>query len=269
MTNQLVFLNHPPLFWLIVVSAVILVGIAKAGFGGGLGVIATPLMSLVMPVADAAALLLPLLIVADLFSVRHYRNHYDSVNLRLLLPGALIGIALGAFFFDLFSDNERVLKMGVGFIALGFVLFQTTRPLVMENFVSKRPSPILGTLLGGLTGFTSTLAHVGGPPATIYLLPQNLPRQLFVGTLVILFMVVNLVKLVPYWYLGLLRWGNLTTTLLLLPAIYIGVKLGVWLNQNFNELWFNRLVYGLFFLTGLQLIIGQSVMGLFWRVMGW
>ncbi|MDM8528742.1 sulfite exporter TauE/SafE family protein [Anaerolineales bacterium HSG24] len=268
MSDLLILPSHSPLFWLTVISAVILVGIAKAGFGGGLGVISTPLMALVMPVADAAALLLPLLIVADLFSVHHYRRHYDPINLRLLVPGSLVGIALGAFFFDTFSDNERVLKVGIGLIALGFVLFQASRSMLMESLKQHRPSLLGGTIFGGLTGFTSTLAHVGGPPATIYLLPQNLPRQLFVGTQAILFMIVNMIKLIPYWYLGLLRWGNLTTTLLLLPMIYIGVKLGIWLNQNFNEIWFSRVVYGLLFLTSVQLIIGQSVMGLFWRVMG-
>lgn len=249
------------MFWVTAVLAIILVGVSKAGFGGGVGAIATPLLALTISVADAAALLLPLLIVADLFSLRHYWNIYDARSLRLMIPGGVVGIALGALFFGYFSDNEQVLKVGLGIISLVFVVYQALRALILGALTRAKPPAVAGVALGAAAGFTSTLAHAGGPPATIYLLPQQLPRHIFVGTNVIFFFVLNLVKLVPYWFLGLLRVGNLTTILLLSPLAYVGVALGVYLNRRFSDRWFNRLIYGLLLLTGIELVTGRSLIG--------
>ena len=117
-------------------------------------------------------------------------------------------------------------------------------------------------VLGGAAGFTSTLAHAGGPPATIYLLPQQLPRNIFVGTSVIFFFILNLVKLVPYGMLGLLRVGNISTILILAPLTFLGVQLGVWLNRRFSDKYFTYVIYVLLLLTGIELVTGVSVIHL-------
>ncbi|MCC9077968.1 sulfite exporter TauE/SafE family protein [Litorilinea aerophila] len=254
--------HYPPMFWVTAVLAIVLIGVAKAGFGGGVGVIATPLMALTISVTDAAALLLPLLIIADIFSLRHYWHTYDRPSIQRMLPGAIVGILLGALFFGYFSDNERVLKVGIGVLALAFVAYQAGRSLLLGALTKTQPPAIAGVFLGAAAGFTSTLAHAGGPPATIYLLPQRLPRDIFVGTNVIFFSALNLIKLIPYAYLGLLRVGNLTTILILSPLAYLGVRLGVYLNRRFSDRWFNRLVYTLLFLTGVQLILGRNLLDL-------
>ena len=119
--------DYPPEFWLCAVAAVVFVGIAKAGFGGGVGVVATPLMALTIPVAEAAAIMLPLLMVCDFFSVRHYRGDFDRRSVAVLLPAAAVGIAVGIGFFDVFSGKERVLKIGLGVLGLSFVAFQAAR----------------------------------------------------------------------------------------------------------------------------------------------
>ena len=247
------------MFWVTAALAVLLIGISKAGFGGGVGAVATPLMALTISVTDAASILLPLLIVADIFSIRHYWQTYDRPSIRLMLPGAIIGIALGALLFGYFSDNERILKMVLGAVSLIFVVYQLTRSLIVGALVKSRPPAAAGVALGAAAGFTSTLAHAGGPPATIYLLPQQLPRQIFVGTNVIFFAILNLVKLVPYAMLGLLRVGNVATILLLSPLAYVGVRLGIFLNKRFSDRCFNRLIYALLFLTGLELVTGRSL----------
>lgn len=254
--------DYPPEFWIAASIAVILVGIAKAGFGGGPGLLATPLIALTIPVTDAAALLLPLLIIADIFTVRHYRREFDGKSLKILIPGALVGIMIGGFFFGYFSDNERVLQIGIGLLALVFVAFQLGRTAIFGAIEGRRfPGPV-GVTLGGIAGFTSTLAHAGGPPVVIYLLPQKLPRNVFVGTTVIAFMVINLVKLIPYSILGLLRMSNLLTILILAPLIYVGVRLGIYLNRHFSEKWFNVVIYTLLVLTAIQLILGRSILSL-------
>ncbi len=251
--------DYPPYFWAAAITAVLIVGIAKAGFGGGIGFVATPLIALTISVADAAALLLPLLIVVDFLSLRHYRGVYDRPTLKLLLPSAILGVFLGALFFNGMRDNEDVLRRALGLLAVLFVIYQVGRTALLGALEGRRPGRPVGIFLGVLSGFGSTLAHAGGPPATMYLLPQKLPRRLFAGTTVWFFTAVNLVKLVPYSVLGLLRLGNLTTILLLIPVGFIGVRLGIYLNRNFDELWFNRVIYLFLFLTGVQLLSGGAL----------
>ena len=144
-------------------------------------------MALVIPVADSAAILLPLLMVCDVFAVAHYRKHFHRRSVKLLLPGAAIGIGIGALFFGYFSSNERVLQIGLGVLSLFFIAFQALRAMITGALAKRHPHSAEGVFMGAIAGFTSTIAHAGGPPTTIYLLPQQLPRDLFVGTTVILF----------------------------------------------------------------------------------
>lgn len=254
--------DYPMFFWGLAGIAVVFVGIAKAGFGGGIGIIATPLMALAIPVADAAAILLPLLIVCDVFAVLHYRSRFDRRSIVLLLPGAVVGIGIGAFFFGYFSGNERVLQMGLGTLCLVFVAFQATRALIMGALSKRHPHAVEGVVMGAVSGFTSTLAHAGGPPVTIYLLPQHMPRDLFVGTTVIFFAAINQIKLIPYLGLDILRLEHLMVIAVLSPLSYLGVKFGIFLNRRFTDVWFNRIVYAVLFLTGVQLILGRSFVDL-------
>ena len=117
-----------------------------------------------------------------------------------------------------------------------------------------------GVLMGAASGFTSTIAHAGAPPVVIYLLPQQLPRRIFVGTMVIFFAALNLLKLPPYWGLGLFHVEILKVTLVLSPLAYIGVKLGVLLNERFTDIWFNRVAYGILAVTAAQLILGKNLL---------
>lgn len=252
-----------PLFWLTACLAILMIGISKAGFGSGVGVVATPLMALTMPVAEAAALLLPILLVADVFAVYHYRRRFDVHQLIFLLPFATLGVVLGWLFFDTFRDNERLLKLSIGLIATLFVLYQAGYSMVLKRLKQQTPNTFWGTLLGLTAGFTSTLAHVGGPPLVMYLLPQRLPKDIFVGTCAAFFFLVNLLKLIPYAFLGLLDIGNIPLTLILLPLTYVGIRLGVWLNGLVSERTFNLIVYLLLLLTGVQLIIDRNLMDFF------
>jgi uncharacterized protein len=259
------FPDHTTAFWICLVSAVTLIGIAKAGFGAGVGVLATPLMALTMPVGEAAALLLPLLIISDGFAVANYRFHFDRRNIKLMLPGAVVGIILGGLFFSYFIGKEQVLKMGIGILSVAFVIFQLARSAILGAIEKYRPHAAEGVVMGAIAGFTSTLAHAGEPPVAIYLLPQKLSPALFVGTTVIFFAFTNVVKLIPYGMLGLLKAGNLITIALVSPLCYIGVKLGIHLNRFFSETWFQRFVFAALLLTGIQLIVGKSLLSLLVR----
>lgn len=252
--------EYPAAFWVCAVVAVLLIGVAKAGFGGGIGILATPLMALTVSVADAAALLLPLLIACDVFAVRHYRETFDKISVVRLLPGSVLGIGVGAFFFGYFSQHERVLEVGLGCLALLFICFQFGRTIILGALQKRRPGALEGALMGAAAGFTSTIAHAGAPPVVVYLLPQQFPRHIFVGTTVVFFASLNVLKLPPYWGLGLFNADILMTTLLLSPLAYVGVKLGVYLNERFSDVWFNRVIYGMLFVTAVQLIFGGNLL---------
>lgn len=244
------------------IIAVTLVGISKGGFGGGVGLVATPLLALVLPVADAAALMLPILLIADVLSVRNYWGQFDRPTMRFLLPAAILGIIIGSLFFTAFSTNERILKLTIGILTLIFGIWFAAKEWILGAVEGKRPSNYIGFLLGSLSGFTSTIAHVGGPPVTIYMLNTKLSKQLFIGTFLLFFLIVNTIKLIPYALLGLLTVGNFLVVLILAPLVFLGVWLGVKLNGRFNDLWFNRVILIILLLTGIQLVIGESLISL-------
>ena len=250
--------DYPVEFWIFAAIAVTAVGIGKAGFGGGIGTLATPLMALTIPVSSAAAIMLPLLIICDAFSVWHYRTCFHKRNLALMLPGAIVGVTAGAFCFWNFIGNERALQVIVGVLSVCFVIFQWMQAAIFEVVQRRRTPKMEGFFMGAASGFTSTIAHAGGPPAIIFLLPQKMPRDLFVGTTVIFFAITNLIKLIPYYYLDLLQVGQIKTIIFLAPLSYVGVRLGLYFKGLFSDVWFNRVVYSVLFLTGVQLIIGKN-----------
>lgn len=241
-----------PWFYAAAVPAVLMFGISKGGFGGGLGTLAVPLMALVISPVRAAGILLPILCLMDLISLWAYRRKWIWTELRVLLPASLIGIGVGTWLFGYMSP--AVIRLIVGIVALVFTA---------HYFVSRRQRPlgdsrdfpqILGWLGGGTAGFTSFIAHAGGPPISMYLLRRPLNRTDFVATTVLFFAVVNYVKLVPYAWLGQLQSANLLTSLVLAPLAPVGVMIGVYLHKRVSDRFFFGVVYVLLFLVGLRLI---------------
>lgn len=214
-----------PLFYLVSVPGVLLYGVAKGGFGGAIAVLSVPLMSLVMPPTQAAAILLPILVVMDAFVVKTYWGLYDRRALRLLLPGALAGTLLGYLTVD--AMNDDYMRILIGVLSLVFGL-QTLFGVKAAG--GGREHSVAGAgFFGALAGFTSFSIHAGGPPLTMYLMPKQLSPLLFAGTAGMFFAVVNVVKLVPYYALGQFTPGNLLYSLALVPLAPLGVKLGHYL----------------------------------------
>ncbi len=242
-------------FYLAALAAVLLTGISKSGFGGGLGVLAVPLMSLAAPPQFAAAVMLPLLIVMDAFTVRHYCRSWDRRNLTVLLPAAIAGIVIGSRLFPLL--NAAQVRILVGTIALLFSL----NYFVGFSAVERKPSLSAGIFWGSVAGFTSFGVHAGGPPLDIYLLPQKMPKTMFVGTTVVFFAVVNLIKVVPYVLLGQLTAESLKVSLLLAPVAPLGVRLGLILHRRIDERLFYRLCYLFLGIVGLKLLVDGFLNG--------
>lgn len=239
-----------PVFYILSTIAILIMGISKSGFGGGIGILAVPLMSLSIPPAQAAAILLPLLVVMDFFNVLHYRNKFDRTNLTILLPAAVIGIVLGTFTFRYLSEAH--IRILVGILSVLFVL---NFFLVKRNQGRKaNPDIVKGGFWGILSGFTSFGVHAGGPPANFYLLPQRMDKTIFVGTTVVFFTIVNLIKLVPYYYLGQLNGENLLLSLIFAPLAPLGVWIGLKLHDRVNQILFYNLAYLFLLITGTKLL---------------
>jgi uncharacterized membrane protein YfcA len=191
-----------PLFFLCATVAVLIAGIGKGGFGGGTVVVAVPLLSLVVPPAQAAAIMLPILCLMDLLSLWACRGVYDCRNLKVLLPAGLIGVGLGSLGFNVLPDVH--IKLMIGFLAILFSINYWLMKWLPRSQASYSGSLLYGGIWGILSGFTSFSVHAGGPPLNIYLLPQKLHKTVFLGTIVTFFAVVNYVKLVSkpgldYW----------------------------------------------------------------------
>ena len=238
-----------PWFYALAVPAMMIAGISKGGFGGGVVVLAVPLMSLTVPPQQAAAVMLPILMVMDLLALWVYCDSFDRGHLRILLPAAAVGVGVGWASFGLL--DAAVIRLVLGVIAIGFTLDYWFQFRPRQSPAG--PNRILGGFWAVVSGFTSFMAHAGGPPLNVYLLPQGLEKRLFVGTVAVFFMVVNWMKLVPYALLGQFHIGNLTTSLALVPLAPAGIWLGVWLQSRVSDRIFYGVCYGLLLVTGLKL----------------
>jgi uncharacterized membrane protein YfcA len=246
-----------PYFVTVAVMAVLIVGLSKAGLLGSLGMVAVPLLSLVMPARDAAGMMLPVLLAMDAIAVWTYRKDVDWRIIRIMLPGAAVGTLLGWLLWSVVSDDGVLLFVGV--VTLLFIL-DALLPL-RKKLEGLRPSRAWGNFWGGLSGFTSFISHTGGPPFQIYVLPQRLSPALYAGTSAVFFAIVNTAKLVPYFFLGQLSLHSLQLSATLVPVGIAGVLIGVWLVRRISMVWFYRIAYWLVFLLALY-IIWKSTTGL-------
>lgn len=248
--------DFPLAFYPVAVVAILLSGISKGGFGAGSGGLAVPLMSIFIAPSEAAGIMLPLLCAMDLFGVHAYRGRWSVKHLQIMLPGALVGIGVGAVAFGTLPVDA--IRLLLGLIAVIFAVNQqfglTARLATALDRAHVTPGRIAGAIWGTVSGFTSTLAHAGGPPFAVYMLPQKLDKSLLVGTSAVFFLVVNYVKLVPYGFLGQLNFSNLTASLVFSPLAPIGIWLGVWLHRRISDRAFYQVSYALLFLTGSKLI---------------
>ncbi|RLA43027.1 MAG: sulfite exporter TauE/SafE family protein [Gammaproteobacteria bacterium] len=238
-----------PFFYVCAIPAILIFGLAKGGFGGGIAVISVPLISLAMPPVQAAAIMLPLLIIMDAVAVWSFRGKWSKTNIRLTLPGAIAGIVVGAFTFRYLSDDA--IRLLIGFVSLVFCLNYWLQPSLEKK---TEPNLLHGSLWATIAGFTSFGIHAGGPPMSIYLLPQKMEKTLLMGTFAVFFAVVNLVKLIPYTWLGQFDKTNLLTALVLAPLAPIGVRLGYFLLHRISEQLVYRLCYFFLFVVGGKLL---------------
>ena len=254
---------------LLAAFGVLFIGLSKAGFGGGLGMLTTPLCVVAFGAGGklptfAVGTILPLLCAGDIFSLYHYWRKWDQRNLKFLLPGVVAGVFIGVQLIGRFSPRQ--MNLAIGILAVVFVVFQLLKDYIFRAEGAFAPSHQIGVPCGIGAGITSTFAHGAGPVVSMFLIPQQMPKEIFVGTTVLVFTWINWIKL-PFFCIdrSMVDWPifspqamitreTLWMSLKFLPLVPVGVWLGVWLNRKFSEGFFLKLVYVLTFVTGLQLI---------------
>lgn len=244
-------LHADPMFYAFAIPAVILVGLSKGGLGGAFALIAIPIMVLAVPPLQAAAIMLPILIVMDIASLWVWRGKYNSGVLRAMLPGGLAGIAAGWAMAAYVTDSA--VKLVVGIISIAFVLRWLWQRWKAEE-IAARPNGAKATFWSVIAGFTSFVAHAGGPPFQVYALPLRLDPGIFVGTSVIFFSVVNAVKLIPYFALGQFSNENLIASVLLIPIAPVATFAGAWVVRRMDAEVFYPVMYAMIALVGLKLV---------------
>lgn len=238
-----------PWFYVVAVPAVLLTGLSKSGFASGFGSLATPMIALTLPVPQAAAIMLPLLMVMDATGLQQLWRERDPALVRLLVPSGLLGIGVGTLLFGLLSA-----KAVAGLVGAMTLAFLAQRLLFPPRRDAPPAAPWVGRACAVVAGFTSFVAHAGGPPIGAYLLPLKLAPRVLSGTMAVFFAAVNAAKWIPYAALGLIDGRNMATALLLLPLAPLGVWAGVWLVRRVSTTWFYRLAYAGMGLTGLKLL---------------
>ncbi|GAB3108706.1 sulfite exporter TauE/SafE family protein [Aestuariicella hydrocarbonica] len=238
-----------PFFYLCAIPAILLYGMAKGGFGGGIAVISVPLMTLAISPVTAAAILLPILVAMDFVAIWSFRGQWSRINIKYTLPGAIAGIVVGAFTFRYLSEDA--IRIMIGLISVAFCLDYWFK---RKSTVKREPNALRGTFWGSIAGFTSFGIHAGGPPISVYMLPQQLEKTLLMGTFAVFFTVVNLVKVIPYAWLGQFDHSNLMTSLVLIPLAPIGVRLGFYCLHKVSEQLIYRLCYFFLMVVGVKLL---------------
>jgi uncharacterized membrane protein YfcA len=238
--------------WIYPYLGAFLVGLSKAGFATGLGMLTTPLLATAVPARQAIGIVLPLLCFADLFTLSAFWKKWDFSRLRAPLAGSLFGIAGGMAFVNVISDH--ILRVSIGATALTLTVLLVVRNIWYPSH-AYRPSLWEGALVGLAAGFSSTISHGAGPIIALFLMAQKPEKSVFVATNAAFFTLLNILKVPPYVWTGLINRGTLLQDLRYLPFIPLGVLAGWLANRALPQKAFEYLVYAMLFVTALDLLL--------------
>ncbi|MDQ4419232.1 sulfite exporter TauE/SafE family protein [Sphingobium sp. DEHP117] len=220
-----------PMSLLLILLSLCSIGFAKGGLAG-LGILGMPLMAMVFPPVEAAAILLPVLIAQDAFSVWLYRDSWDKAIVAWMLPGALVGIAAAAIFAASVSPSAILALLGMISMAFGLWRLWMAYHAVAISQPSTRQWP--GIIFGFFCGFTSQIGHAGAPPLQMWLIPKRLPHRVFVGTGAVLFAAINWAKVPAFVALGAFSRDSLLLAALFIPVATLATLAGARLVNRMN-----------------------------------
>lgn len=215
--------NNSWIVYVVVALSALIIGMGKGGLGVAFAALATPLMALVLPVTQVLALVLVIQMVADVFAVGAHWRRWDTKLVALLIPGALVGVAIGTLFIT--HVSAQTLRTTLAIVVLLFTVYKLFEGRILRDF-TYHPRNWHSLVAGGISGFASAVANNGGPPVTIYLLMYNLQPRVFIATTALFFLILNYIKLPFYLYANLFNWPLITRMVWVLPLAPIGVWIG-------------------------------------------
>ena len=239
-------------FFCIAGPAVLFAGISKAGFGSGAAFASASILALVVEPGLALGVMLPLLMLIDVSSLRPYWGKWSVQDVKLLTLGGIPGVALGAALYSVASPD--LFRLLIGGVSIGFVVWQLAQSTQVLRICARRMPDWAGPVVGVVVGFTTFISHAGGPPAALFLLTRGLGKTTYQASTVLLFWVLNVVKFVPYAFLGMFTLQTFTANLVLAPFALLGTWLGVRAHRLVPERTFFALTYVLLLVTGGKLI---------------
>ncbi|WP_324777913.1 sulfite exporter TauE/SafE family protein [Virgibacillus senegalensis] len=226
--------------WMIVILCALFIGFAKAGIPS-LGILVVTVMMFVFPAKQSVGILVPMLIIGDIFAVTYYRRNVVWKYLLSLLPWVMAGILSGYFVLDYINSDQ--LKPLIGVIVLSMVILHLFQSKMGEKFNQMLPESKWFTIfMGMLGGFTTMVGNAAGGVMAVYLLVKGLPKQEFIGTGAWFFLIVNLIKIPFYISLGLITINSALFNLWMAAAIIVGAFLGVYLIKLIPQKTFQFLV---------------------------
>ncbi len=243
--------SEAALIILVIAVVALLIGLSKGGLGGTAGALATPMLALVMPADKVIGLVLPILMLADVFAVGLHWGRWNRKLVLLLIPGSIVGVIIGTVLIT--NAPTETLRTLLGIIVLIFALYKILEQRILRTLVYQSRD-WHGLVAGTITGFSSALAHTGGPPVSIYLLMQDVTPRVFIATSALFFLILNWIKVPFYLYADLFDIELLRQIAWLLPLVPIGVVTGRWLIGRVDAATFERIIVGLLLINALLLI---------------
>jgi uncharacterized membrane protein YfcA len=243
--------NNTTAFLIMLVAVTFLVSLSKGGLGGMAGTLSTPLMALVMPVNQVLGLLLPIMLLADVFSIALHWRRWNGRLVWLLIPGGVVGVSIGTYFIA--NVSTQVLKIGLAVISLLFVVYKLLEKRILGS-IKYHEKNWHGWLAGSTAGFTSAMAHSGVPPISIYLMLQNVTPRVFVATSVLFYALLNWIKVPFYYFTGMFDFQRLWQIAWVFPIVPFGVWIGRWLVTKVSKVVFDNIILVLLVITAVLLI---------------
>jgi uncharacterized membrane protein YfcA len=238
-----------PFSLLLVFSGVFLIAFMRGAFGGGFAIIGIPLLSLRLDPITAGALLAPF-VVNDLFALRYWKpGTWSKPDLKLLVPALLIGIAVGTVLMRIL--DRHVIEIAMALITL---LFAALWFMGGGKVQSEPRKPAKGLFAGFCSGVTTMVAHAGGPPLAMYLLPLGLPKSVMAGTTSLFFTVGNVAKAGPWLWLAQPGRDIWLLMLICVPVIPLAIWAGWRLHERLDQQKLYRVCYGLLIVTAMKLL---------------
>ncbi len=241
------------LHWLII--AAILIGLSKGGLASA-GALAVPFLAIFMNPVLAAALLLPVILVTDMAAIWFYHGDTSRRNVAILLPAMIAGIVVAALIVPFVSEPLLLAFTG------GIGLWAVMRRWSQKDTTTRRDARIVpGLIWGTFAGIATFITHSGAPPTQAYLLPQNLPRLIFAGTMAITFAIANFAKIPSYHALGFFEGLNWPLIAGLSVVGLVGTLIGRWLVQNMPDKIYGRVIEILLLVLSL-ILLGKAAVGI-------